>query len=77
MSTPSEKMLMLKKVFTSHHGLVYAHTDICTAWSRHHLNCVGCRHEKQCRKFACWVASVAAGHSPDKFLDDPEAFSKQ
>ena len=76
MNALSEKMLLLKKIFVSRHGLVYAHTDICVAWRRHHPKCIGCKHEKQCKKYACWMASISKGNSPDKFLDDPETFLK-
>lgn len=47
-----------KKVFVARYGLVYMHTDICASWRRHHENCCGCKHEKQCSKYTNWTKQL-------------------
>ena len=60
-----------RKMFEARHGKIWAKTDICEAWKRHHINCVGCKHGKQCKSFIYWKLSILDGHSPEKYLDNP------
>ena len=64
-----------RKMFEARHGKIWADTDICEAWMRHHNRCCGCKHEKKCKAAVLWTLSIMDGHSPEEFLDDPMKYN--
>jgi hypothetical protein len=64
-----------QRMFEARHGKVWLHTDICDAWLRHHKNCNGCKHQKQCSNLVKWILSILSGYDPEEYLDDPSKYN--